>query len=325
MEPLVSVIMPAYNCEQYIEQAISSILRQTYKNFELLICDDASSDSTYEKILRHAKADIRIRVYRNEHNLKLLKVRNFLLSVAKGDLIAFQDADDYSGEARLEIMVAEFNANSSLGLLASQVGYVDKNGVIIRISEKPTSYSEVLDKIYRSNVVGGSIMMIRRSALSSVGGQFREYFDGLSYQDYDLSFLVVEKWVAYAIPEVLYFYRQHAASTSKRISVERYLAKDIVIYLANQRRQFGADDLMSGQIEQLDLYFAKLRQPFLADPSLIYRIYAASFMYGQLYFLAISTAFLAIRVQPFRPLNWRTLQYCIRIFFMKKISLLLCC
>src|SRR5690606_14565823 len=127
------------------------------------------------------------------------------------------------------------------------------------------------------NVVGGSVMMIKKEALQLVGGKFREYFDGLSYQDYDLSLLIAEKFEAYSLPQTLYYYRQHASSSSKRISVDRIIAKEIVSHLAKQRRDTGQDDLMRNHPELVDAYFEILRKPYKADPSLVYREFAAGY------------------------------------------------
>lgn len=314
---LVTIVMPAYNCEKYIAEAITSILSQTYENWELLICDDGSTDNTYAIIKEFTAYEQRITVLSNETNLKELRTRNRLLGVASGDLITFQDADDYSDPARLELMVAEFIRNRTLGLLVCQVAYISETGKIRRTSSKPLSYKEVLERMYEQNVVGGAIMMIRKSALEAVGGKFREYFDGLSYLDYDLSLLVAEKFEAYSLPQVLYYYRQHGEASTKRASIDRFLAKEIVIHLARQRRETGKDDLMNGRPDLVDAYFEKLREPYRTDPSRIYREYAAINMYNDLHTKAIGISWKAILAAPLKIVNWRTLQYCLRVSFSK--------
>jgi glycosyltransferase involved in cell wall biosynthesis len=317
---LVSIIMPAFNCEKYITRAITSIQNQTYLRWELLVCDDASSDGTLSIIRRFAMDDPRIQVHENRENLKQLKTRNMLLELAKGDLIAFQDADDYSDPRRLELMVAEFSRNPRLGLLASQVAYVDDTGRILRTSKKPTTYEEVMACMTKRNVVGGAIMMIRRNALESIGGQFREYLDGLSYQDYDLSLLIAERYEAYALPQVLYYYRQHASSSSKRINVDRIIAEEVVKHLARQRRETGQDDLMRNRPDLVQEYFEALRKPYKADPSLVYREFASSLMFNRLFGRAIKAAWLGVLNRPGYLVNWRTLQYCLRVSLIKWLS-----
>lgn len=311
--PTVSVLMPAFNCERYIAEAIMSIKNQTYSQWELLVCDDASTDRTLAIIQSLTKDDSRIRVFVNSKNLKLLKTRNRLLQLTTGDLITFQDADDYSDPRRFELMVAEFSRNPRLGLLASHVTHIDSEGRMLRVNKKPTTYSEVLIRMIEQNVVGGSIMMIRKSALESVGGKFREYLDGLSYQDYDLALLIAERFEAYALPEALYYYRQHSSSASKRISVDRIVAESVVKHLARQRRETGSDDLMRKRPDLVEQYFEELRKPFKDDPSLVYRRYAANFVFNRLFGSAIKTAYAGVLARPWYLVNWRTLQYCIRM------------
>lgn len=310
--PLVSIILPAFNARQYVALAIQSIIDQTYRNWELLICDDASSDGTYLEIVKRFSAEGRIRLFRNTSNLKLLKTRNKLLDSATGTLITFQDADDYSDRFRLEKLVAEFGAKPHLGLVSSQIGYIDRGGKLLRASVKPLDYASTLSLIYSDNVIGGSNMMIKREALDSVGGKFRGYFDGLSYQDYDLSFLIAEKYECYNLPDVLYFYRQHGRSASKIISVERLLARQVVIHLAEQRRERGFDDLQAGDTQKVDLFFEGLKEPYKKDRSRIYRDYAADFMYNRLYRKAVFASICAISASPHRIVNYRTLFYCLR-------------
>lgn len=310
--PLVSVILPVFNARRFIAVSIQSIVDQSYSNWELLICDDASSDGSYLEIVERFSSDSRIKLFKNTSNLKLLRTRNKLLESAKGTLITFQDADDYSDPFRLEKLVAEFCKKPHLGLVSSQIGYIDRAGKLLRVSKKPLDYGSTMAQIYSDNVVGGSNMMIRREALESVGGKFRTYFDGLSYQDYDLSFLIAQKYECYNLPDVLYFYRQHGASASKIISVDRLLAKQVVIHLGDQRRNRGYDDLQAGCDEQVDLYFDSLKEPYKMDKSRIYRDYAADFMYSKLYKKAVVASICAIGAVPLRMENYRTLFYCLR-------------
>lgn len=318
--PRVSVIMPVFNCEVYLAQAVSSITNQTYSDWELLICDDASTDNSLAVIKEYAERDSRISIHSNPSNLGELQTRNKLLGLTRGGLITFQDADDYSDPRRLELMVSEFSRNPRLGLLASQVAYVSETGRKLRVSKKPLSYPDVLSTIWEHNVVGGAIMMIRKDALESVGGKYREYFDRLAYFDYDLSWLVAERYEAYALPEVLYYYRQHSASLSKRVETDRILAENIVKHLAQQRRESGQDDLMRNRPDLVDAYFEKLRQPYKADPTLVYREFASGFMYNELFTSAIKSAFKAVLIQPGNFINWRTLQYCLRVSLIKWLS-----
>ena len=98
--PLISVVMPAYNVERYIEKSINSILDQSYPNVEILVADDASTDKT--KAIIDGYTDARIKRFHNESNQAYLKTCNKLMSLAKGQFLAFQDADDFSHVQRFE-------------------------------------------------------------------------------------------------------------------------------------------------------------------------------------------------------------------------------
>ena len=92
--PLVSVIMPSYNAERFIEEAIASVQAQTYKNWELIVIDDGSKYSTKEIVKKIAEKDKRIRLLINEKNMGVAKTRNRGLDISQGDYVAFLDSDD---------------------------------------------------------------------------------------------------------------------------------------------------------------------------------------------------------------------------------------
>ena len=104
-DPLISVLLSVYNDEKNIEESINSILSQSYKNIELLVIDDCSTDNTY-KVINEIK-DSRIRIFRNKDNQGLTKSLNTLIKESKGHILARQDSDDISLPNRLEIQYNE--------------------------------------------------------------------------------------------------------------------------------------------------------------------------------------------------------------------------
>ena len=117
--PYVSVLMSAYNAQETIGYSIRSILRQSHRNLELLVCDDGSTDSTLEEASRIT--DPRLRIYRSENNQGTYNVRNALIAQAKGELIGFQDADDLSIPSRLAIQIAEMQRTGAVAATASWI------------------------------------------------------------------------------------------------------------------------------------------------------------------------------------------------------------
>lgn len=128
--PLVSVIMATYNCLDTLDEAIDSILAQTYDRWELIVCDDASSDGTYERLLEHAEREPdRIVVLRNAENSKLSFSLNRCLEVARGDLIARMDGDDVSVPTRLQEQVAYLQAHPEVHLVGTAMQRFDSSGL----------------------------------------------------------------------------------------------------------------------------------------------------------------------------------------------------
>ncbi len=130
-DKLVSVIIPVYNVEKYIREAIQSIQNQTYKNLEIIIIDDGSTDNTYNILEELAKNDNRVKLYRNEKNLKIVKTLNRALSLANGEYIARMDGDDISAIDRIERKVKFLEENKEFDLVGCSVKTIDINGNII--------------------------------------------------------------------------------------------------------------------------------------------------------------------------------------------------
>ena len=125
---LVSVIIPVYNVEKYVEEAIQSILNQTYKNLEIIVIDDGSKDSTYQLVKKLQKKDNRIKLYKNEKNFKIVKTLNLALSLANGEYIARMDGDDISAPDRIEQKVQFLEDNNEYDLVGCSMKAIDTQG-----------------------------------------------------------------------------------------------------------------------------------------------------------------------------------------------------
>ena len=109
--PLVSVIIPCYNAEKYVEEAVRSIMTQRYKNIEILVTEDCSTDNTLKILKNLEKEDSRIKVIQNKKNLKIVKSLNNMINIAQGKYIARMDADDISLPERIEKQVRFMEEN----------------------------------------------------------------------------------------------------------------------------------------------------------------------------------------------------------------------
>ena len=130
MNPKISVIMGIYNCEKTLDESIESIINQTYRNWELIMCDDASSDNTLSIARRYEGLyPKKIKVIENKRNLSLAPTLNRCLEFATGKYIARQDADDISLNNRLEIQLNFLEDNKGYDLVGSQMISFNENGV----------------------------------------------------------------------------------------------------------------------------------------------------------------------------------------------------
>lgn len=139
---MISVIMGIYNCENTLEEAVDSIINQTYTNWELIMCDDGSTDNTYKIAKKLEQQDKRIKVIKNKQNLGLAATLNICLKYTKGKYIARMDADDISTPDRLKMQVDFLDKNKEFdlvgGLMQSFDEFGDKN--IIGIKQLPNKY-----------------------------------------------------------------------------------------------------------------------------------------------------------------------------------------
>lgn len=157
--PLVSVIMPAYNAETYVEEAIGSVLKQTLRDWELFVIDDCSSDGTYTKAEEIARGDSRISVLRNEVNSGVAKTRNRGIELARGAYIAFLDSDDVWHPEKLQRQLEKMaETNAEIGYCSYAIidadGKKAKNDYLV---PEKMGYEDIL----KENAIQCSAMLIR--------------------------------------------------------------------------------------------------------------------------------------------------------------------
>ena len=125
---LVTVLLPVYNGGPFLPRVLASLLAQTWRDFEVLVIDDGSSDGSAEIAAAHARSDPRVRVLRNERNLGLARTLNRGLDEARSPLVARQDVDDLSHPERLARQVAFLEAHAEVALVGAQGWEIDRDG-----------------------------------------------------------------------------------------------------------------------------------------------------------------------------------------------------
>ena len=181
-EPLVSVIIPCYNAEKYVESAVRSIMNQTYKNLEILITDDCSTDKTLEILNRLAIEDSRIQIIKNDKNLKIVKSLNNMIKLAKGKYIARMDADDISMPERIEKQVDFLEANTEIAFCGTNAVYIDYKGRKIINSNLPCKHEDIVFYLKFYNCFSHPSIMISADILKD-----NLYSEDFPYcEDYEL-------------------------------------------------------------------------------------------------------------------------------------------
>lgn len=207
-QPLVSVLMTAYNREKYIADAIQSVLASTYSNIELIVVDDVSSDNTVEIARSFALKDRRVKVYRNEKNLGDYPNRNKAASYAQGKYLKYLDADDMMYDYGLDVMVRYTEQFPEAGFgLAS---YPDDNRPFPYLLTPHEIYFESFTKTNHFDRAPGS-GLIKRDAFNAIGGFSGKRMVG----DYEFWFKIARHYSMVKLPLDLYWNRIHPEQESQ--------------------------------------------------------------------------------------------------------------
>jgi glycosyltransferase involved in cell wall biosynthesis len=233
--PKVTVLMAVYNAEKYTKLAIDSILLQTFKNFEFLIINDASTDSSLDLI--ESYDDPRIRLITNEENLGLVKTLNRGLKLAEGEYIARMDADDICDLTRLQKQIDFFEQNPDHVLLGSSYILIDQDGKEKYRKIKPLSDIQVRWISLFRTVIDHPVAMFS----SSLAKQLTYNENYKTTQDYDLWLRMMQHGKAAVLKEPLLSYRMHSENVStQKKSLQRNTMKSIAI--AHISREFSLED-----------------------------------------------------------------------------------
>jgi glycosyltransferase EpsE len=178
----ISVIMGVFNGENNVSKAIDSILNQTYKDFQFIICDDASTDNSFNIIKEYVHKDNRILLLKNEVNLGLAATLNRCLDFAKGDYIARMDDDDFSLPNRFEKQIEFLETNPDCTILGGGVKLYDEQGSYgTRLTKKNPDKIQV----YKGSPFIHPTVLIRKGAINEVGGYTVAEYTKRT-EDYDL-------------------------------------------------------------------------------------------------------------------------------------------
>lgn len=222
VNPKISIIIPVYNGEKYIAQAIESVLAQTYKNFEIIIINDGSTDNSLEKIKPYLSLpNIK---YIEQHNKGVAAARNTGIVNYAGELIALLDQDDLWLSEKLKVQVDYLAKNTDVGLVHSNFAYIDKKGKQIYPTDAWITDAKGMcfKRLFIGNAIAPLTVIMKRECMDRVG----LFDEEISYcDDYELWLRIARHFRIGHIDQILALYRLHGSNASGRDWVGMKLKK----------------------------------------------------------------------------------------------------
>ncbi len=225
----ISVLMGVYNCEATLAQAIDSLLAQTYPHWELILCDDASTDNTYAVAEEYAaRYPEKVRLLRNENHSFLAYSLNRCLEKASGEFVARMDGDDRSLPERFEKQVAFLNEHPEIAIVGTAMRRFDDKGelgAVIQLEETPDRNTP-----HRGNVFLHATVLGRKEVFEALGG-YAVLPRTQRGQDLDLWFRFLDAGYQGAnLPEVLYLVRENDKALRRRTAHIRWINFQTTLY-----------------------------------------------------------------------------------------------
>ena len=224
--PRVSIVLPTYNHLDYLPIAVTSLLEQTFTDFELIIVNDGSTDGTDEYLA--TLTDPRIRII-NQLNQRLPSALNNGFTISRGELLTWTSADNYCAPHFLEALTRALESDLSVGFAVGAFAYVDTNGQILNFA---TNQDLGLPSLLTQNP-GIAAFMYRRTCLDKVG-RYDAKLEGA--EDWDMWIRISEHYSAVYVEEILYYYRIHSETMTYKISDKVFTSSKQVFINALSRR-----------------------------------------------------------------------------------------
>jgi len=235
-KPLVSIVMNCFNGEKYLQEAICSILKQTYQNFELIFWDNQSTDNS--AVIFNSYDDLRLKYFLSEKHTLLYNARNLALEKSSGEFITFLDVDDFWVPDKLEKQLPLFD-DKLVGLVYGNYLEIDEQKgkqQLMSSARLPTGY--IVDELLRNYVVGLLTIMIRRSAFDDLKKPFDNRFHIIG--DFDLVIRMSVNCKVDCIQDAIASYRRHGGNESQKH--RDYFIKEMLIWSSEMRYEQAFKD-----------------------------------------------------------------------------------
>ena len=217
IRPLISVLIPVFNVEEYIEEALTSICQQTYSNLEIIIVDDCSTDSTFRILRNISEKDSRIKLFQNRENKKIADTLNFALTKVTGEYIVRMDGDDISLPEKIEKQYEYLLRNPDIDLVGCNMIAIDETGKELDRKSLILRFED-LKKVVKYSSPVPHIWLTKKDVYEDVG-KYR--FPGV--EDYDFLLRMLTKGYKFEnLPEFLYKIRMRSGNTSTSFGLFQY-------------------------------------------------------------------------------------------------------
>jgi len=316
--PQLTLIMPAFNAAPFIEEAIESLLHQTFTDFELWLADDGSTDATRAKMNLFQDSRIK-RFYFNENRGRVVRM-NEMVPLVETDYVGITDADDVSHPSRLQKQMALLNQKPEVAMCGTSYWAMDENGRLIRLMSLSDDYAHIREANLVMPQFHGPTTIFRTHTVRELDEFYRLYFRK-NMADTDLAARVVDQFPSVNLKEPLYYYRILKTSVSRReFSFHFAMIDRTILFLSKQRRASGLDSLQKSDTTELEKFVKEWEVIYAADTSRLYREAAFYHLYWGVTGKALINAWQAFSKRPLFLKNWFCLGYCLGISLIYRVK-----
>lgn len=241
---MISIALATYNGSRFLQEQLNSILNQSMVDFEIVVCDDCSTDDTITILQNYARRDSRIRIYQNKFNVGFKKNFEHILTLCKGEFIAFCDQDDIWESNHLEILYNNIGNNDCIGansLIIDENG-ISQNKTLLEywpIHLMPKNEKELFQHELYSNVIQGTASLIRASLIN----QALPIPENIKYHDYWFALIAGLNGKCNYISDVVLKYRRHSNNASEYQKFSVLNAVKNLYRFSKDRKKFYCDSI----------------------------------------------------------------------------------
>ena len=224
--PLISVLMAAYNAEEFIQKSIDSVKKQIYKNWELIIIDDASTDRTFQ--IAKKNKNQKIKIISLKKNLGPYLAQSKAIKYCRGKYIAILDADDLMHRDKIYKQFLEFKKDKKIGLVVSWYKIIDNKGKILNSIKEPKNYKQLVRLFPCKNLICNSSAMFKKDLFENLNFYNKSFYYS---NDYNFYLKIFVKYKIKILKKFYTFYRIHNNQRTQSTTLKKIIIKENLMHL----------------------------------------------------------------------------------------------